>query len=183
SNHWKLITGSNMGGKSTFLRTLGLNVIQAMAGLPVCAKKMSLPILQVYTSMRTQDSLHENTSSFFAELKRLRTIIEAVEEHETDKPGILFLLDEILKGTNSMDRHTGGKALILQMIKAGGAGLVATHDLELGILESEHPDAIENWCFEVAIDEGKLDFDYKLKRGVSKSFNATILMREMGIKV
>lgn len=184
--HIKLITGSNMGGKTTFLRTLGLNVVLAMTGLPVCARTFSLPPLWVYTSMRTQDSLHESTSSFFAELKRLKTIIEAVEAHQDTQPPepkVLFLLDEILKGTNSADRHKGSKALLLQLIQSKGSGLVATHDLDLGELEAKHPEAIENWCFEVDIEEGKLSFDYKLKRGVSKSFNATILMREMGIKV
>lgn len=184
--HIKLVTGSNMGGKTTFLRTLGLNVVMAMTGLPVCARKFSLPPMWVYTSMRTQDSLHESTSSFFAELKRLKTIIEAVESQkdtQPPQPKILFLLDEILKGTNSADRHKGSKALLLQLIQSKGSGLVATHDLELGHLESQYPAAIENWCFEVDIEEGKLSFDYKLKRGVSKSFNATILMKEMGIKM
>lgn len=184
--HIKLITGSNMGGKSTFLRTLGLNVTLAMSGLPVCATKFALPPLRVYTSMRTQDSLHESTSSFWAELKRLKQIISAVEQNQDTQPPqpqILFLLDEILKGTNSADRHKGSRALILQLIAAKGSGLVATHDLELGELANLHPDAIENWCFEVAIEEGKLSFDYKLKPGISKSFNATILMREMGIRV
>ncbi len=184
--HIKLITGSNMGGKTTFLRTLGLNVVLAMTGLPVCAREFSLPPLWVYSSMRTQDSLHESTSSFFAELKRLKTIIEAVESHkdtQPPQPKILFLLDEILKGTNSADRHKGSKALLLQLIQSKGSGLVATHDLELGYLEKEYPKSIENWCFEVDIEEGKLSFDYKLKKGVSKSFNATILMKEMGIKM
>jgi hypothetical protein len=184
--HIKLVTGSNMGGKTTFLRTLGLNVVMAMTGLPVCARTFALPPLWVYTSMRTQDSLHESTSSFFAELKRLKTIIEAVESHKNTQPPapkILFLLDEILKGTNSADRHKGSKALLLQLIQSKGSGLVATHDLELGHLEAKYPNSIENWCFEVDIEEGKLSFDYKLKRGVSKSFNATILMKEMGIKM
>ncbi len=186
NGHIKLITGSNMGGKSTFLRTVGLNVVLAMSGLPVCAKTFALPPMWVYTSMRTQDSLHENTSSFWAELKRLKTIIEAVEDNKTTKaphPQVLFLLDEILKGTNSADRHKGSRALILQLIEAQGSGLVATHDLELGDLAGQFPEAIENWCFEVNIDNGKLHFDYKLKKGISKSFNATILMQEMGIRV
>lgn len=184
--HIKLVTGSNMGGKTTFLRTLGLNVVMAMTGLPVCARTFALPPLWVYTSMRTQDSLHESTSSFFAELKRLKTIIEAVESHKNTQPPapkILFLLDEILKGTNSADRHKGSKALLLQLIQSKGSGLVATHDLELGHLEAKYPNSIENWCFEVDIEEGKLSFDYKLKRGVSRSFNATILMQEMGINI
>ncbi|MFK7947563.1 MAG: hypothetical protein AB8G11_08240, partial [Saprospiraceae bacterium] len=128
SGHIKLITGSNMAGKSTYLRTVGLNIVLAMTGSPVCAKSLRLPILTVNTSMRTQDVLHESTSSFYAELKRLKTIIDSVENGEK----VFFLLDEILKGTNSRDRHTGSRALIEQLIKSKGMGLIATHDLELG---------------------------------------------------
>lgn len=179
SGHLKLMTGSNMAGKSTFLRSVGLNIVLAMSGAPVCADRFSLPILQVYTSMRTQDALHESTSSFYAELKRLKTIIEAVDSNDN----IFFLLDEILKGTNSNDRHKGAKALIIQLIKSKGAGIIATHDLELGALEATSDGAVENLCIEVEIKDGKLFFDYKLKKGVSQSFNATILMKEMGIRI
>ena len=177
--HIKLVTGSNMAGKSTFLRTVGINIILAMSGSAVCAKAFSLPILQVYTSMRTQDALHESTSSFYAELKRLKLIIEAVESTEN----VYFLLDEILKGTNSKDRHTGSRALIEQLIKSKGAGIIATHDLELGSMEATANGAIENLCMEVAVENGQLEFNYKLEKGVSKSFNATILMKEMGINI
>jgi len=177
--HIKLVTGSNMAGKSTFLRTVGVNIILAMAGSPVCAERLSLPILQVYTSMRTQDALHESTSSFYAELKRLKIIIQAVEQDNN----IYFLMDEILKGTNSKDRHTGSRALIEQMIASKGAGIIATHDLELGNMEATANGAIENLCMEVAVTNGVLQFDYKLEKGVSKSFNATILMKEMGIAI
>ncbi|MFT4665852.1 MAG: hypothetical protein ACI8YQ_001407 [Polaribacter sp.] len=179
SGHIKLVTGSNMAGKSTFLRTVGLNIILAMAGSPVCAKRMSLPKLQIYSSMRTQDALHESTSSFYAELKRLKTIIEAVEA----KDNIYFLLDEILKGTNSNDRHTGSKALIKQLIESGGGGIIATHDLELGLLEAQYGGAVENLCMEVEVNKKELVFDYTIKKGVSQSFNATHLMRNMGIKI
>ncbi len=177
--HIKLVTGSNMAGKSTFLRTVGTNIVLAMTGAPVCANSFQLPMLQVYTSMRTQDALHESTSSFYAELKRLKIIIEAVENGEN----IYFLMDEILKGTNSKDRHAGSRALIQQMIKSKGAGIIATHDLELGNMEATANGAIENLCMEVAVDNGALRFDYKLEKGVSKSFNATILMKEMGIAI
>lgn len=179
NGHIKLITGSNMAGKSTFLRTVGLNIVLALAGAAVCAKRLELPVLQVYTSMRTQDALHENTSSFFAELKRLKFIIEAVEQGAN----IFFLLDEILKGTNSRDRHTGSKALIKQLIEHKGAGIIATHDLELGELEAQYGGALENLRIEVEIQDGQLHFDYKLKKGVSESFNATILMQQMGIRI
>lgn len=182
--HMHLLTGSNMAGKSTWLRTVGINIVLALAGAPACAKELQLPLLQVYTSMRTQDALHESTSSFYAELKRLKFIIEAVEDPSiTDGIPVFFLLDEILKGTNSRDRHTGAKALIRQLIASRGAGLIATHDLELGALEAEAEGRIENWAIEVDIKDGQLFFDYKLKRGVSQSFNATLLMQQMGIKV
>lgn len=184
--HIKLITGSNMAGKSTFLRTIGLNLVLAQAGAPVCARSMRFPTLQVYTSMRTQDALHESTSSFYAELKRLKVIIEAVDlanDADSGQLPVFFLLDEILKGTNSVDRHTGSAALIRQLIRQRGGGLIATHDLELGRLEAEAGGAIENLRIEVAIKDGQLDFDYKLKKGVSESFNATLLMKRMGIKI
>ena len=177
--HLKLITGSNMAGKSTFMRTVGLNIVLAQIGAPVCAEHLSLPPLKVYTSMRTEDALHESTSSFYAELKRLKFIIEAVEKGEN----IFFLLDEILKGTNSRDRHTGSKALIKQLIEAKGSGMIATHDLDLGGLEKEYGGAVENLRIEVEIRDKELFFDYKIKPGVSESFNATILMQQMGIKM
>lgn len=184
--HIKLVTGSNMAGKSTFLRSVGLNIVMAMAGAPACAKRLELPPLAVYTSMRTQDALQESTSSFYAELKRLKTIIEAVEAMANHRPPQLqafFLLDEILKGTNSNDRHTGSKALIRQLIRSQGSGIIATHDLELGQLAAEAGGHIENLCIEVEIQDGQLYFDYKLKKGVSQSFNATLLMKQMGIKI
>lgn len=179
SGHIKLITGSNMAGKSTYLRTVGLNIVLAMTGSPVCAKSLRLPILTVNTSMRTQDVLHESTSSFYAELKRLKTIIDSVENGEK----VFFLLDEILKGTNSHDRHTGSRALIEQLIKSKGMGLIATHDLELGVLEAEANGTIENLCIEVMVEKDRLVFDYTIKKGISRSFNATYLMRNMGIRV
>lgn len=177
--HIKLVTGSNMAGKSTLLRTVSLNIVLANCGAAVCAQSFQTPLLQVYTSMRTQDALHESTSSFYAELKRLKIIIEAVEAQEN----IFFVMDEILKGTNSNDRHTGSKALIKQLIKSKGSGIIATHDLELGALEASYGGAIENWCMEVEVNEGELVFDYKLKKGVSQSFNATQLMKNMGIRI
>ncbi|MEL6273743.1 MAG: hypothetical protein AAFU03_01395 [Bacteroidota bacterium] len=178
--HIHLITGSNMAGKSTWLRTVGINIVLALAGAPVCAKVFALPHLQLWTSMRTQDALHESTSSFFAELKRLRDVIDAVEK--ASQP-CFFLLDEILKGTNSRDRHTGARALIRQLIHAKGSGLIATHDLELTEMEQEPGSRVENYAMEVELEDGKLVFDYKLKRGASKSFNATLLMAQMGISI
>lgn len=177
--HIKLVTGSNMAGKSTFLRTVAINIVLALSGAKVCAKEFKLPQLAVYTSMRTTDALHESTSSFYAELKRLKIILDAVDRKEQ----VYFLLDEILKGTNSKDRHTGSKALIEQLIVSGGAGIIATHDLDLHVLEDKYDGKLENLCMEVEVVDDQLDFDYKLKKGVSQSFNATTLMRNMGIKI
>lgn len=187
--HIHLVTGSNMAGKSTWLRTVGVNLVLARAGGPVCAIPASpnqtahlrtRPNLHVWTSMRTQDDLSESTSSFYAELKRLKAIIEAVSD-----PGqeVFFLLDEILKGTNSRDRHTGSRALIRQLIRDKGAGIIATHDLELGQLEAEPGSRVENFAMEVQVAGDQLIFDYQLHPGVCQSFNATALMARMGIDI
>lgn len=175
-----LVTGSNMAGKSTWLRTVGINMVLALAGAPVCARCLCMPHLQVWTSMRTQDALQESSSSFFAELRRLKAIIDAVEER---KEHVFFLLDEILKGTNSRDRHTGARALIRQLIRAQGAGLIATHDLELTALADSSAGQVVNYAMEVRLEAGELVFDYSLQPGVSQSFNATILMAQMGIAI
>ncbi len=187
--HIHLITGSNMAGKSTWLRTVGVNLVLANAGGPVCALPSegsapallrSRPQMQVWTSMRTQDDLSESTSSFYAELKRLKSIIEAVNDPHQK---VFFLLDEILKGTNSRDRHTGSRALIRQLIRERGAGIIATHDLELGALEAEPGSRVENYAMEVQVSGDDLVFDYKLHPGVCQSFNATALMARMGIDI
>lgn len=180
--HIHLITGSNMAGKSTWLRTVGINLVLTNAGSSVCARHLrTRPDLQVWASMRTQDDLSESTSSFFAELKRLKAIIGAVSDPQQQ---VFFLLDEILKGTNSRDRHTGSRALIRQLIRERGAGIIATHDLELAALEKEPGSRVENYAMEVQVDPaGELVFDYKLHPGVCQSFNATALMARMGIDI
>lgn len=174
----KLITGSNMAGKSTFLRTIGVNLVLAGAGAPVCAIRFAFTPVKIFTSMRTVDALHENASTFYAELKRLRMMLDKIQSDS-----YIVLLDEILKGTNSGDRHKGSEALIKQLIRSQASGLIATHDLQLTSLEVEFPSQIENWYFDVAIKNEELHFDYKLKKGVCQSFNATILMKKMGIDV
>lgn len=185
--HIKLLTGSNMAGKTTFLRTIGLNIVMAMAGLPVAARELKLPAMYVLTSMRTKDALHENTSSFMAELKRLKAIIDIVEMDKgmTLEDGFIpfFLLDEVLKGTNTNDRHKGAEALIWQLLGNDSSGIVATHDLGLGALEAKSAGKIENIRLDVRIKNGELFFDYKLTKGVTESFNASILMEQMGISV
>lgn len=181
--HLKLLTGSNMAGKSTWLRTLGVNIVLAQAGAPVCAQALNLPPLLVFTGMRTQDDLSASASSFYAELRRLRAMLDAVMAQEGQNPGVFFLLDEILKGTNSRDRHQGSRALILQLLRHGSAGFIATHDLDLTAMEAENPGQIQNMCMEVDIRGDELYFDYTLKPGISQSFNASLLMRRMGIGV
>jgi MutS domain V len=177
----KLLTGSNMAGKSTWLRTLGLNMVMAQAGAPVCAKYLEMPPLYLFTGMRTQDDLSESTSSFYAELRRLKALVDRVQGPEKVEMDVFFLLDEILKGTNSRDRHAGSRALILQLLEAGAAGFIATHDLELTAMEREKPQQIENLCMEVEIQGEELHFDYTLKKGISQSFNATLLMKGLGL--
>ncbi len=174
-----IVTGSNMSGKSTFLRTCGVNAVIALAGGPVCATSFTLSHVQIHSSMRISDSLEDNTSSFYAELKRLANIIRQAEQD----PRVLLLLDEILRGTNSNDRYTGSVALIRQLSDYGTVAIVATHDLKLAEMEKILPDHIENYHFDVKVEGEELYFDYKLTPGVCTSLNASILMKKMGIKI
>ena len=174
-----LITGSNMAGKSTFLRSVGVNTVLAMTGAPVCARKLILHPTKIISTMRVNDNLEESTSTFYAELKKLKTIIEAVNKQEN----VLLLLDEILRGTNSFDRHTGSEALIKQLIQKKAVGLLATHDLELAKLMNQYPSAIINYHFDVQVNNEELYFDYKLKRGICQSMNASLLMKKIGIEL
>ena len=172
-----LITGSNMAGKSTFLRSIGVNMVLAMMGAPTCCRQLKVSPVKVISSMRVNDNLEENTSTFYAELKKLKQIIDAVNNHEN----VFFLLDEILRGTNSADRQIGSIALIKQLIRQNATGLIATHDLELAKLSSEFPDNLHNYHFDVQVKDEELYFDYKLKRGVCTSMNASLLMKKIGI--
>ena len=174
-----LVTGSNMAGKSTFLRSVGVNVVLAMAGAPVCATEMKLSNLKIMSSMRVSDNLEESVSTFYAELKKLKLVIDAVNRKEK----VILLLDEILRGTNSGDRHTGSSALIRQLIHHHAMGLVATHDLELAKLDIEFPRLLCNYHFDVQVANEELYFDYKLKEGVCRSMNASLLMRKIGIEI
>jgi len=174
-----LVTGSNMAGKSTYLRSIGINVVLAMAGAPVCATEFKVSHVQIISSMRITDNLEESTSTFYAELKKLKTIIEKVNAGEK----VFILLDEILRGTNSLDRHTGSKALIKQLIKHKAAAIIATHDLELADLKKEYPENILNYHFDVQVSNEELYFDYRLKPGVCNSLNASILMKKIGIEL
>jgi DNA mismatch repair ATPase MutS len=171
-----LITGSNMSGKSTLLRTAGINLVLAYAGVPVCAKSYRCSLMQIRSCMRTTDNLEQNTSSFYAELLRIREIIQASERGEK----LFFLLDEIFKGTNSFDRHTGAEAVINKLSKSTALGLVSTHDLELGELEHKNGN-VRNYHFREFYKDDKIYFDYKLRTGVSTTRNASYLMKMAGI--
>ncbi|HCM59036.1 MAG TPA: hypothetical protein DIS74_01355 [Bacteroidales bacterium] len=174
-----IVTGSNMSGKSTFLRTCGVNAVLAFAGAPVCASAFTVSLVRLHSSMLISDSLEENISSFYAELRRLRAIISGAESD----PKAFLLLDEILRGTNSDDRYTGSVALIKQLTGYGAVAMVATHDLRLAGLEQELPQSIENYHFDVKVNDEELFFDYRLTPGICSSFNASLLMKKMGIKV
>lgn len=172
-----IITGANMAGKSTFLRTVAVNYILAMTGAPVCAGHLEFTPVKLFTSMRTTDSLSGNESYFYAELKRLRTLKARIHDNEP----VFFILDEILKGTNSVDKTLGSRLFIKRLIPSGGTGLIATHDVSLGELEKEHPQNIMNMCFEIEIEGEAIRFDYKLRTGITQKMNAALLMKQMGI--
>jgi len=173
----QLVTGSNMSGKSTYLRTLGVNVILAQAGAPVCATSFCWKPCLVLSSLRQSDSLHENTSLFLHELKQIQWILEKASASEHS----LILLDEVLRGTNSADKYTGTLALLKKLSTLNALTVVATHDLKLSELESDSPDKYINYCFESQIVDGRLVFDYTIRKGVAVNRNATWLMKEMGI--
>jgi len=174
-----LITGSNMAGKSTYLRCIGVNCVLALCGAPVCAQELSVSNISLISSMRIADNLQESTSTFYAELKKLKTIIDKVNAGEK----VFILLDEILRGTNSFDRHTGSKALIRQLADKKTAAIIATHDLELAHLKDVYSEKILNYHFDVQVSNEELFFDYKLKPGICQSMNASILMKKIGIKM
>ena len=172
-----IITGANMAGKSTYLRTIGVNYLLACVGTPVCCEKLKLHPNQLITSLRTSDSLSDNESYFFAELKRLKRIIDLLNQGQQ----LFIILDEILKGTNSMDKQKGSFDLIRQFMQLKANGIIATHDLLLGNLIKQFPEEIRNYCFEADIKENELTFSYKLREGVAQNMNACFLMKKMGI--
>ena len=171
-----LITGSNMAGKSTFLRSLGINTVLGLNGCPVCATAMAMSEAKLITSMRVADNLAENTSTFYAELKKLKTIIDCVNNKEP----VFILLDEVLRGTNSGDRHKGSQALVRQLKKSGTVAVMATHDTDLAYSESGEQ-SVANYHFEGRILNQELFFDYKIRNGICETLNATTLMKKIGI--
>ena len=170
-----IITGSNMAGKSTFLRSVGLCVIMANLGLPVYAKSCVYSPRKLVTSMRSIDSLYKGDSYFFSELKRLKKVIEKVEAE-----AYFVLLDEILKGTNSHDKAEGSKKFLARLVKAGATGLIATHDLSLCDSANAFKNVF-NYHLDATIENDNLSFDYKLKTGVSKTMNASFLLKKMDL--
>lgn len=170
-----IITGANMAGKSTFLRTISLGLVMANIGLPVCAKKMSYSPIKLITSMRTADSLAEESSYFYAEILRLRFIVDQMKKEK-----YFIILDEILKGTNSKDKATGSSKFIEKLVKSGSTGIIATHDLSLCEIEKTYPQ-IHNQYFDAKINNEELFFDYKLKEGICTNMNASFLLKKMDI--
>jgi hypothetical protein len=172
-----LLTGANMSGKTTFMRTLGINAVLMNLGLRPFADQFALGPVQLFTSMRNSDNLGESVSSFYAELHRIRTLIRRLESGEQ----VFFLLDEILKGTNTQDRISGSEALIRQVLKTHGFGMISTHDVELSALEGS-VEQVSNFSFHSAIQDQTIEFDYLIKKGPCPSFNAHKLMELMGIR-
>ncbi|MBK1811383.1 DNA mismatch repair protein MutS [Clostridium sp. YIM B02505] len=178
NNRIMLVTGSNMSGKSTFLRTIGINTIFTYIGAPVNGTAYKCPILNIYTCMRIGDNLEENISSFYAEILRIKSLINATDNGER----VLFMLDEIFRGTNSKDRHTGAEILINQLSEKTAIGLVSTHDLELCDLEENNKKVI-NYNFREHYENNEIKFDYKLRKGKSTTRNAIYLMKMAGINI
>lgn len=173
-----MITGSNMGGKSTFLRSVGVNVVLSLAGAPCCAKNGQLSNLKLFSSMRTQDNLKKGISSFYAELGRIEMMLKLIESSQS----IFFLLDEMFKGTNSEDRHKGGFSLINQISKLKTSGIIATHDIELA-KHSGTKKLVTNYSFNSEIKDNSMIFSYELHPGICNDFNASALMEKSGIKI
>ncbi|RPD97487.1 DNA mismatch repair protein MutS [Aureibaculum marinum] len=170
-----IITGANMAGKSTFLRTVSLSIVMANMGLPVCAKSYEYSPIKLITSMRTTDSLADDESYFFSELKRLKFIVEEIKNDN-----YFIILDEILKGTNSTDKAIGSKKFVQKLVASNSTGIIATHDLSLCEIEKELT-AIKNYYFDAEIINDELHFDYRLKTGVCKNMNASFLLKKMEI--
>ena len=172
-----IITGANMAGKSTFLRTVAVNLIMAMNGAPVCATDLTFTPCDIMSSIKIQDSLYQHESYFYAELLRIRDIIDHVKVNRDT----LVIFDEILRGTNTKDKQLGSLGILEKLMRHDGIVLVATHDLSIGNLEQKYPETVENYCFEVELHQEQLKFDYQLKKGISQKLNASFLMKKMDI--
>ena len=174
-----VVTGANMAGKSTYLRTLGVNYLLACVGAPSTCESLRLSPASLVTSLRTTDSLADGESYFFAELKRLQSILERLGKGER----LFVVLDEILKGTNSLDKQRGSLALVRKLMELNANGIIATHDLQLASLARVFPGKIDNVCFEADIEGDELTFSYRMRPGVAHNMNACFLMRRMGLEI
>lgn len=170
-----IITGANMAGKSTFLRTVSLQIVMSNLGLPVCAESAKYHPIKLITSMRTTDSLTDDESYFFSELKRLKFIVEQIKNDR-----YFIILDEILKGTNSTDKAIGSRKFVEKLVNSQSTGIIATHDLSLCEVANEQP-AVKNYFFDAQIENDELYFDYTLKPGICKNMNASFLLKKMNI--
>ena len=175
SQQFFIVTGANMAGKSTFLRTVSLSIVMGNMGLPVCASAFKYAPIKLITSMRTSDSLADNESYFFSELKRLKFIVDEIKNED-----YFIILDEILKGTNSTDKAIGSRKFVQKLVSSKSTGIIATHDLSLCEIEKEIPE-VQNYYFDAEIIDDELFFDYKLKEGVCKNMNASFLLKKMEI--
>jgi DNA mismatch repair ATPase MutS len=175
NNSFLIVTGANMAGKSTFLRTISLSVVMANIGLPVCANSFKYKPVKLITSMRTSDSLAENESYFYSELKRLKLIVDTVKTDD-----YFIVLDEILKGTNSKDKASGSKKFVEKLVTLNTTGIIATHDVSLCELENDFKE-IKNFFFDAKISNNELSFDYLFKKGVCENMNASFLLKKMKI--
>lgn len=170
-----IVTGANMAGKSTFLRTVSLHIVMANVGLPVCAKASTYNPIKLITSMRTSDSLTDDSSYFFSELTRLKFIVDTIKTEP-----YFIVLDEILKGTNSTDKAIGSRKFVEKLVATNATGIIATHDLSLCEIEQELS-AVKNYYFDAEIIDDELHFDYTLKEGICKNMNASFLLKKMDI--
>ena len=178
-NHLALITGSNMAGKSTFLRSVGANMALANAGSPVCATIFIWSPCQCLTSMRISDNLQEETSTFYAELKKVKKMIDAIKANDK----VILLIDEMLRGTNAEDRRLGVNAFVSQMIKANAVGIIASHDSTIYHFSNDYPNQVKPYYFDSHVENDELKFDYKIKTGTDTSANASFLMKKIGIEI
>jgi len=174
-----VVSGSNMSGKSTLLRTIGINAVLAQAGAPVCARRLLLSSMTVGASIRNQDSLQEGTSRFYAEISRLSRIMATASTHAP----VLFLIDELLNGTNSHDRLIGAEAIVRGLVDRGAIGLITTHDLALTQIAAALGSRGANVHFQDYLENGQMRFDYRIRPGVVQHSNALELMRSVGLEV
>ena len=175
-----LITGSNMSGKSTFLRTIGVNLCLAFGGAPVNAVYLKTDLFRLYTCIQVTDSLADGISYFYAEVRRLKALLNALEvEHELP---LFFLIDEIFRGTNNRERQIGGRAFVQTLVGGEGVGLISTHDLELVVFADELSN-VNNYHFQEEVTQGRMLFDYCLRPGPSQTTNALQIMRMEGLPV